>query len=398
MQIFSIENILLIILIFLALFSLYRQIIISSKLSDSSINTQSLISEQRILPEKINALSNSFSDLQVKLLSQLHQDSARSMTELNQQLNQNLKLNSDLISKSVQNLTDQTRQSLKDINSMVETNLNKNFQKTNETFTDIVKRLTLIDQAQMKISELSTQVIDLQNLLTDKRARGAWGEVQLETLLSNLFPQNHYELQHTLSNGRRVDCMLFLPEPTGNIPIDAKFPLETYRKLQGDGQSDPIIKKKLEQQFKLDIKKHIDDIANRYILPPETSQGVAMFIPAEAIFSDIHSHYPELIDYSQKRHVWLVSPTTLMAVLTTAKAVIKDEATRKQVHVIKEHLIALSQDFERFEKRMGNLTRHIGMANQDAQDVNTSCRKITSRFMKIEKAELAELEDSSDSE
>jgi DNA recombination protein RmuC len=196
-------------------------------------------------------------------------------------------------------------------------------------------------------------------------------------------------MQYTLSNGKRADCILFLPGPSGHLVIDAKFPLETYQKLMNldTGNSE---KKPLQQQFRQDLQKHIKDIAEKYILPPETGDGALLFIPAEAIFAEIHTHYPGLIELSQRLNVWLVSPSTLMAVLTTAKAVLKDDATRKQVHIIQKHLHLLAQDFQRFDKRMDKLSKHIDMAHQDMSEVQISAKKISQQFQKIESADLIE--------
>ena len=229
--------------------------------------------------------------------------------------------------------------------------------------------------------------MSLQDVLIDKRARGAFGEVQLAALIANMIPSAHYSLQYTLSNQKRADCILFLPEPTGNIVIDAKFPLETYQKLMNTDATSAD-RKALQQQFRQDMQKHIKDIAEKYIIPNETTDGAVMFIPAEAIFAEVHANYPEVIAMSQRLKVWLVSPSTLMAVLTTAKAVLKDDATRKQVHIIQKHLQALADDFQRFEKRMDKLTKHIDLAHQDVNEVNTSAKKITQRFQKIESVEL----------
>ena len=194
-------------------------------------------------------------------------------------------------------------------------------------------------------------------------------------------------MQHTLSNQKRADCILFLPDPTGNIVIDAKFPLENYQRFM-NFEPNTSDRKSAQQQFKLDVQKHIKDIAEKYIIPNETCDGAMMFIPAEAIFAEIHANYPDIIALSQRMKVWIVSPTTLMAVLTTARAVLKDDATRKQIHVIQKHLHALAEDFQRFEKRMDKLTKHIDLAHQDVNEVNTSAKKITQRFQKIESVEL----------
>lgn len=294
------------------------------------------------------------------------------------------------VGKRVETLTQLTDLRLKEINQQVEKRLAQGFEKTTETFSDITKRLALIDAAQRKITELSSNVVSLQEILTDKRSRGAFGEVQLSALIRNVMPESNFAFQHTLSNGKRADCMLFLPEPTGNVVIDAKFPLENFRMLI-DPTISEIEKKAVEQQFKIDIRKHIQDIAEKYIIPEETAEGAIMFIPAEAIFAEIHARYADLVEIAHRARVWMVSPTTMMAILTTARAVLKDAATRQQLHVIQRHLHLLSADFERFQKRMDNLAKHIEQAHTDVSEVHTSARKITQRFGQIEKVELDKL-------
>ena len=289
--------------------------------------------------------------------------------------------------KSNNELHEILQKRLNDISGQVEQRLSKGFEKTTETFTDVIKRLALIDEAQKRITELSSNVVSLQEVLTDKRSRGAFGEVQMAGLISNVMPEGSYELQHSLSNNTRVDCMMFLPEPTGHIAIDSKFPLDSFQKMMDDEASDSD-RAAAEKQFRLDIKKHIKDIASKYIIENETADGAIMFIPAEAVFAEIHAHQPQLVEEAQRARVWMVSPTTLMAVLTTARAVLKDSATRKQIHVIQDHLVALAKDFDRFRKRMDNLSRHIQQANKDVEDVHKSATKISSRFEKIEKVEL----------
>ncbi len=291
--------------------------------------------------------------------------------------------------KSNNELHEILQKRLSEISGQVERRLDKGFEKTTETFTDVVKRLALIDEAQKRITELSSNVVSLQEVLTDKRSRGAFGEVQMAALISNVMPEGSYALQHTLSNGTRVDCMMFLPDPTGHIAIDSKFPLDSFQIMMDDEASDTD-RTSAEKQFRLDIKKHIKDIADKYIIENETADGAIMFIPAEAVFAEIHAHQPRLVEEAQRARVWMVSPTTLMAVLTTARAVLKDSATRKQVHVIQEHLVSLAKDFDRFRKRMDDLSKHIRQANNDVENVHISATKISSRFEKIEKVELKE--------
>jgi DNA recombination protein RmuC len=231
--------------------------------------------------------------------------------------------------------------------------------------------------------------VGLQEILVDKRSRGAFGEVQLTGLVRNMLPETHFSLQHHLSNGTRVDCLLFLPEPTGNIAIDSKFPLENYRKWV-DENRDANERQRHLTLFKQDIRKHIKDIATKYIIPGETADGAVLFIPAEAIFAEIHARLPDIVDESQKARVWLVSPTTLMAVLTTARAVLKDAATRQQIHLIQKHLSLLNQDFGRFKERMEKLASHIAQAHRDVEQVHVSSKKITEHFQRIEQVELGD--------
>lgn len=311
----------------------------------------------------------------------------RQMSQVREQMNHSFTQHTQAITSHLQSLTEEIRSHLHALTQQVNHRLTEGFEKTSSTFTDVVKRLTIIDEAQKKITELSNQVVSLQDVLVDKRARGAFGEVQLSALIANMLPPNQYALQYTLSNLKRADCILFLPEPSGNIVIDAKFPLETYQKIMNTDNLS-LERKSLQQQFRIDVQKHIKDIAEKYIIANETTDSAIMFIPAEAIFAEIHANYPDVIALSQRLKVWLVSPTTLMAVLTTARAVLKDDATRKQVHIIQKHLQALADDFQRFEKRMDKLTKHIDLAHQDASEVNTSAKKITQRFQKIESVEL----------
>ncbi len=317
----------------------------------------------------------------------LEKDLREDVDGVRKKVDESLEKNARQLGERVKELIETNEKRLGEISGKVEERLDKGFEKTTTVFADVLKRLALIDKAQEKIAELSGNVVSLQEVLADKRSRGAFGEVQLSALISNMMPENSYSLQHTFDNGVRADCVLFLPEPTGTICIDSKFPLESYQRMTDSTLGDAD-RKSAEQQFRQDIKKHIKDISSKYIIPGETSDGAVMFIPAEAVFAEIHGHYPELVEEAQNARVWLASPTTMMAVLTTSRAVLKDAATRKQVHIIQDHLVALSKDFDRFQQRMDKLATHIGQANKDVGDVQISAKKITSRFTKIERVEL----------
>ncbi len=346
-----------------------------------------------------SALQQSNTDLrqaQMQGLAEVQLRLEKRFGELQQNIDKRLAemstANVERLAKSNEQIQQTLHERLNDISGQVEKRLNKGFEKTNETFIDVVKRLALIDAAQKRITDLSSSVVSLQEVLTDKRSRGAFGEVQMAALVRNVMPETSFSLQHTLSNGKRADCLLFLPDPTGNIVIDSKFPLDSFQRML-DPDAHEIDRNSAERQFKLDIKKHISDIADKYIIADETADGAIMFIPAEAVFAEIHAHHSDLVEEAQRRRVWMVSPTTMMAVLTTARAVLKDSATRKQVHLIQEHLINLAKDFERFRSRMDNLAKHIKLANDDVGQVHTSASKISSRFEKIEKVELDDEDD-----
>lgn len=346
------------------------------------------LSESRVQQiEGFNEHRNRFDERQIETLKMLQDTLQKGIQDTRFNVKEALTDYANQLGERVQMLTQTTDLRLKEINQQVEKRLSEGFEKSTETFSDVIKRLALIDQAQKKITELSSNVVSLQEILNDKRSRGTFGEVQLSALIRNVIPEQHFSFQYSLSNGKRPDCILFLPDPTGNIAIDAKFPLENYRQLI-DAQLSEVEKIPIERQFKLDIRKHIQDIAEKYILPGETSDGAVMFIPSESVFAEIHARYADLVDEAHRAKVWLVSPTTMVAILTTARAVLKDSATRKQLHIIQKHLHMLSNDFERFQKRMDKLSKHIQKAHVDVEEATISARKITQRFGQIEKVEL----------
>ena len=346
--------------------------------------TQLLIHQQQ--KEQIEQRQR-FDEYQIKSLKLIQDSLIQSMRSIREQVSIILSDHTENLGKRVDKLTTETQKQLKEISEQIDCKLTKGLEQTTETFTNVIKRLTIIDEAQKKITELSSNVVSLQEILSDKRSRGAFGEVQLSSLIRNMLPESHYALQYTLTNNKRCDCILFLPEPTGNIVIDSKFPLESYQQIHNENLSENE-QSQAEKQFRLDIRKHIRDIANKYIIPGETTDGAVMFIPAEAVFSEIHAHYPDLVEIAHRSRVWLVSPTTMMAILTTAQAVLKDAATRKQVHIIQEHLIVLRKDFDRFQERMDKLAHHIHLAHKDVSNVHKSSKKISNRFNRIEKVDL----------
>ena len=281
-----------------------------------------------------------------------------------------------------------TAERLEVISGKVDERLTQGFERTQQVFVDVMERLAAIDKAQSEISNLSRDVTSLHSILTDKKSRGVFGEVQLELLVRNAVDPSVYRFQVAIGDrGQVVDCLLTLPPPSGKISVDSKFPLENFRRMV-DGDLDPGGRKAAAAIFKQDVKKHINDIANKYIVPGVTSDWAVMFLPSEAVFAEIHAHHPDLIDLSYQRHVWLTSPTTLMALLNTVQVVLREEKTREQVHIIQEHLIHLGNDFQRFAKRMDQLAKHVDQAHRDVEDVQTSARKLSGRFAKIERVQL----------
>lgn len=306
---------------------------------------------------------------------------------LSENLGQSREAMLEKMAETTQALTGTIDARLEQISGKVSERLDEGFKKTNETFTNVMTRLATIDEAQKKIETLTGSVVSLQELLGDKRSRGAFGEVQLEALVRNVLPNAAFQMQYTLSTGARVDCVLRLPEPTGLVAVDSKFPLENYHRMLAPDAND-VERASAQKQFRLDVRKHVDDIAKKYIIPGETCDGAVMFVPAEAVFAEIHAYHAEVVDYANAKRVWIVSPTTLMAVLNTARAVLKDVETRKQIHIIKDELGKLGADFGRFQSRMDNLARHIEQAKNDVDEVHVSSRKISERFAKIERVEL----------
>ena len=295
------------------------------------------------------------------------------------------RLNERLVAQE-RTLTTLLENRLADVSKRVSDGIIKSTDRTNQSMTQIHKRLAVIDQAQKNISELSTQMVGLQDILANKQARGAFGEIQLNDLVSGTLPPNAYAFQATLSNGRRADCLLHLPNPPGSIVIDAKFPLESFNAMQG--AKDEAEKKVAARAFAADVLKHVSDIAERYIIPGETAESALMFLPSEAIYAELHANFRDAIDKSFRARVWIVSPTTLMATLNTVRAVLKDVRMREQAHVIQKEVAVLGEDVARLDSRVENLNKHFNLAEKDLGEIQTSTRKITSRVEKIEKIEI----------
>ena len=279
------------------------------------------------------------------------------------------------------------------ISDRVNRELSENFEKSNKTFMNVLERLNKIDEAQKKIDGLSSEIVSLQSVLTDKKTRGTFGEVNLEYILNNAFGPSSsgiYSIQHKMSNGYIADCLLYAPAPLGTIAIDSKFPLEDYQKMVDKNRSkeERVL---FEKNFVNDVKKHINDIAEKYIIPGETSNEAIMFLPAEAIFAEINAYHPELINYAYNKKVWITGPTTLISTLSIISMILKNMERDKYAQIIHEELDRLGVEFGRYKDRWDKLSRSVKSVNQSLDELHTTTEKITKRFQSIKNAEIDKL-------
>lgn len=305
---------------------------------------------------------------------------------------------SKIITNDFNTLNTNITNNLIKINDKVNERLDINFDKTNKTFSNILERLSKIDEAQKKIDSLSSDIVSLQSVLTDKKTRGIFGEVNLSYILSNVFgPKNDkiYELQHKFPNGYIVDAILYAPEPLGTIGIDSKFPLENYQKMT-DKTISLELRNMYEKNFKLDVKKHIDAISSKYIIPSITANQAIMFLPAEAIFAEINAYHSDLLEYAYNKRVWITSPTTLMSTLSIINMILKNMERDKYANVIHLELNRLSEEFSKYRLRWDKLSRSIDTVTKDVKDINITTEKITKRFESINSVDLDKIVDKND--
>lgn len=294
------------------------------------------------------------------------------------------------LNKDFNSLNDKIEERLIKINEKVTSRLDENFEKTNKTFVSVIERLSKIDEAQKKIESLSSDIVSLQGILTDKKSRGIFGEVNLNNILASIFGENNnkiYELQHKFNNGFIADAIIHAPEPLGLVAIDSKFPLENYQNMVNKDIS-KTEREIYEKKFKIDVKKHIDAIKEKYIILNVTSDQAFMFVPAEAIFAELSAYHQDIIDYAYKSKVYITSPTTLMSMLTVIQTVIKNMERDKYAALIQKELQGLSIEFSRYKERWDTLQRSIDKVSRDVKDVNVTTEKISSKFESINKVEV----------
>ncbi len=368
----------------------FRSMDKSQKEGDRSVtDLQNLIQNQGqglsdTLLRNNDQLSKNFAGLSESVVQRLLESKAafnKDLYEFKDMLGKELEAKFEKMNGVVQEKLDR-------IDKKVQENLNEGFKKTNETFTGIIQRLAKIDEAQKKIESLSSNVISLQDVLTDKKSRGIFGEVQLSNLLNSVFGESgkYYHLQYKLENTKIVDAALTLPEPIGLLCVDSKFPLENFKRMfEGDSDED---KKVARREFVRNIKKHIDDIADKYIIKDVTADQAIMFLPAEAIFAEIHAYHSEVIEYSQQRRVWIASPTTFMATLTTVQSVIMNMERSKYMSILHQHINKLGEEFKRYEDRWTNFSKHLSTVTKDADLIHKTTGKISKQFEKIMQVEV----------
>ena len=320
-------------------------------------------------------------------LGKLEVNMIKEMSDFKSDLSKNMNDDFNKLNESVE-------KRLLAINEKVNERLDQNFEKTNKTFMNVVERLSKIDEAQKKIENLSGDIVSLQSILTDKKTRGIFGEVNLKNILVNVFGENNdkiYKLQYTLSTGVIADSVLFAPEPLGTICIDSKFPLENYQ-MMVDKKLSQDMRDLYEKKFKADMKKHIDAISSKYIIPGETTDQAILFLPAEAIFAEINAYHSDIINYAYKRKVWITSPTTLISTLTVIQMIIKNMEKDKYTSIIHEELNKLGLEFARYKERWDKLSRSIQTVNKDIENVSITTDKISKKFDSINSVEIGLIE------
>jgi len=312
-------------------------------------------------------------------LSQMADSQQAAQTQLQSQLAERLQAQERAVTKALD-------ERLADVTRRVGENLQQSADKSAATMTQLQERLAVIDAAQKNLKDLSEEVVSLQDILSNKQARGAIGQTQMEDLVRNMLPPRAFAFQYGLSNGKRADCVIHLPNPPGLICVDSKYPLEAYAALMD--AADDRARQLAEAAFKAAVTKHIRDIAEKYIIPGETADSAIMFVPAESVFATLHDRFPGLVQEGFARRVYIVSPTTLMATLNTVRAVLKDAQMREQAHVIQAEIGKMMEDVQRLDERVNKLSTHFDQARKDVELVLTSSGKILQRGEKIAEIEL----------
>jgi len=289
-------------------------------------------------------------------------------------------------SKSQSDLSRAVNERLESLDKRLSENLKETGAKTAETLGGLQARLTVIDEAQKNIASLSGQVVGLQEILSDKQARGAFGQDRMEGIVSDQLPPSLYEFQATLSNGNRPDCVIRIPNVAGVLVIDSKFPLEAYEEMRNAAGDDQ--RKLAMARVRAAVQKHVKDITDRYLIPGETHSPALMFVPSESVYAELHASFPDVIQKARRAQVLIVSPHVFMLAINTIQTIVKDARMREQANLIQNEVGALLQDVNRLAERIGNLRQHFERTNKDIGEIETSMRKIAGRAASIEAVEL----------
>jgi DNA recombination protein RmuC len=268
----------------------------------------------------------------------------------------------------------------------VGTDLNETARKTNESISKLNERLAVIDTAQKNLTDLSTNMVGLQQILSNKQARGAFGQMRMETIIQDGLPKGAYTFQATLSNGKRPDCVLHLPNTSAGVVIDAKFPLEGFEAFRTARRDEE--KKEAAKRVRVDVIRHIEAMAERYFVPGETQDTAILFVPSESIYADLAEHFDDVVQKAHRARIMICAPNMLMLAVHTMQAILKDVQMREQAHLIQREVIHLMEDTERLRERVLDLQRHFGQANADIEKILTSSDRINSRGRKIEALEF----------
>ncbi|WP_206378178.1 DNA recombination protein RmuC [Sneathiella limimaris] len=366
-------------------------IMVAIKISRSERMIQTAMSNSEAMTRLTESLLNQQAKLEGQL-AQMSNDGAASQSEIHKTLSERLDAVSKRLGDSLAQTTENTNKTVTErldkVSKLLGESLTQTTEKTTQSLSDLQQRLAIIDKAQDNLTNLSSQVVSLQDILANKQARGAFGEIQLNDLVKSALPPSAYEFQVTLGNSKRADCLIKLPNPPGSIVVDAKFPLESYH-LMRNAETEAELQS-ARRAFSTAMTKHISDISQKYIIAEETAESALLFLPSEAVYAELHTNFPDILQRSYDARVWIVSPTTLMATLNTVRSVLKDSQMREQAGVIQKEVGVLLKDVDRLDKRVDNLSRHFAQASKDITDIETSSRKITSRGEKIESLQFEE--------
>jgi DNA recombination protein RmuC len=316
-------------------------------------------------------------------------DKIQKLSEGQERLTGGLQTVSEAQAKAQLSMINMMEERLAKVQLQMNENLSHSSRRTAQSLGDLQQRLSTIDKAQEKITKLSGDVLSLQDILSNKQTRGAFGEIQLTDIVSKALPSDGFELQATLSTGKRADCLIKLPNPPGPIVIDSKFPLEAYEALRN--ASSETETSSAVRLFRTSVRKHIKDISEKYIVEGETADGAILFLPSEAVYAELHANFSELVREGFSARVWIVSPTTCMATLNTMRAILKDARMREQAGAIRNELTLLYQDVDRLGLRVESLDRHFNQAAKDISDIKISADKAGRRAKRLDNFDFEEI-------